>query len=149
MHYLIAMLVAGLLLWALKRRRRTPQPHPLPAIAIAAQAPKHRPALYVIFGLLALGASWFLWDAWFPEHPAPNTTRTEDSVASELHPLATVPPTEALHSSGDGCEWVKSFTREDGTSVQAHWSSKPGYAGECPLLAPKPLRQPHEKLPVY
>jgi hypothetical protein len=47
------------------------------------------------------------------------------------------------------CEWVKSFTREDGTFVQSHWSSKAGYAGECPLLAPEPLPQPHENLPIY
>lgn len=44
-------------------------------------------------------------------------------------------------SSSDGiCEWVNPLTKEDGTEVKGHWSSKPGFAGTCP---------PHEASPTY
>jgi len=44
---------------------------------------------------------------------------------------------------------VNPFTREDGTHVNGHWSSKPGYAGECPLADPKTLPPPHERAPIH
>lgn len=62
----------------------------------------------------------------------------------------TAPQNPETHRpSEDGCEWVSSFMREDGTYVSGHWSSKPGYAGECPLPEPRPLPTPHEKAVIH
>jgi hypothetical protein len=95
-----------------------------------------------------------------PDHRSPKMT---DSVTTATTPsperlspettagltTTTTRNAEAPQPSEGDCEWVSSFTREDGTYVPGHWSSKPGYAGACPLLDSKPLPPPHEKALTY
>jgi hypothetical protein len=74
--------------------------------------------------------------------PEPSESLTMTAPPKSLEPsdslTVTAPILEAPRPSEGGCEWVKSYTREDATSVSGHWSRKPGYTGECPLPPKKP-----------
>lgn len=159
MHYLMALVIVVLLLWALKRsvvqrfKRKSQPPAPRQPSAFAVPVSKQRTAPYVMVALLSLAAGWFFRTSLFPEHQAlePSVEPTKrNSSGPEIRPLATATPMpEIPRINADGCEWVKPFSREDGTYVKGHWRSKPGYAGECSLPEPDPVLLPHEKALIY
>jgi hypothetical protein len=72
-----------------------------------------------------------------PERLSPETTAGLTTTAARN--------SEANRTSEGDCEWVNSFTREDGTYVRGHWTGKPGYGGRarrrtqthCPHLTKK------------
>lgn len=158
MPYLAAVVLTLFALWVAKRAvtrqlKRKVSPHPLPAMEYVARRPKHRPALYLIGGLLVFISGWLFRDAWFPgEQP-----KTHDSSDAKKEPdapqyLTSAPPPAPVLSDSqpltDGsCVWVDLFTRQDGTYVDSHWSSKPGR--KCSLEEPEPPPKPHAKLSVH
>jgi hypothetical protein len=185
MHYLIGLLIAFGFFWALKRAVVRLFKHtPRPAMMTAVKGPKHKTARYVAIALLTFAIGWFFRASLypepesrkpskiqppatvFPEHQFPEPSAIQPTAIvfpehqslgpSKIQPLAAVTPNpETPRSSGSDCEWVNSFAREDGGYVKGHWSSKPGYAGECPLPEPAPLLEPtpspplHEPAPIH
>lgn len=171
MHFLIGFIVASWLLWTLTRRAvrqfgRAPRPQPSPpllhqppVVTTAIQGPRHRTARYALITLLALAVGWFSRGLLLPEHRSPKSP-VPAGVTAIVAPSKSREPSgsvaiktpqnpETPHPSEDGCEWVSSFTREDGSYVSGHWSSKRGYAGECSLPEPQPLPTPHEKAAIH
>ena len=70
------------------------------------------------------------------------------SKTAEVLPSVSGVYVTLTYYTQDGCEWVKPFTRADGSFVEGHWASKPGQI--CSLIpTPAPASPQHQSFPIH